>query len=248
MPILTLDALRQEIRRESNPHRAKASARFFKSGAGEYGEGDRFIGLTVPQMRTLARRAVALPLRGVQNLLRSPIHEHRFIALEMLVMRFEHAGEVERRKLVAFYLRHTRFINNWDLVDTSAPYLLGEHLLNRPKTILMRLARSPSVWERRIAIVSTLTLIKNDDFAPTLAIARQLLADGHDLIHKAVGWMLREVGKRDEAVLRTFLDRHASRMPRTMLRYAIERFPEKMRLHYRRIPRVSSSLPLEEVR
>lgn len=239
-PISTLDALQHEIRRQASPAKARASAWFFKTGPGEYGEGDIFVGLTVPEMRTLAQRAAALPLRDVRMLLRSAIHEHRLIALEMLVMRFERASAPERETLVAFYLKHTACINNWDLVDASAPYILGEHLLNRPKTILKQLARSPSLWERRIAIVSTLAFIRNGDMTPTLAIATQLLTDEHDLIHKAVGWMLREVGKRDEPTLRTFLDRHAARMPRTMLRYAIERFPEKIRLHYRNIPRASS--------
>ena len=217
--------LRKELAAAADPERARNSAWFFKTGEGQYGHGDRFLGITVPVQRRIANRYVHLPLTGVEKLLASPIHEHRFVALEILVAQYEHGDTA----VFDFYLKHTRFINNWDLVDTSAPYIVGEHLLTRPRKILYRLARSKDLWERRIAIVSTQTLIRAGEIEDTFAIAKLLLADDHDLIHKAVGWMLRETGKQSAPALVRFLKEHYAQIPRTALRYAIERFPQPNR-------------------
>ena len=212
----------------ANPDRAHISQRFFKTGPGEYGEGDRFVGLTVPQVRKLAKQYRQLSLTETKRLLCSPIHEERLLALLILVGAFAKADEAGQRRIYEFYLRSTKFINNWDLVDCSAEHIVGAHSRSR----LSQLARSKSLWERRIAVLATLHFIKRGEFAPTLAIARQLLRDREDLIHKAVGWMLREVGKRDLPVEEAFLRQHYRQMPRTMLRYAIERLPEARRQCY----------------
>jgi len=222
---MRLSDLKKELAAAADPERARNSASFFKTGEGQYGHGDRFIGLTVPTMRRIAHRYVHLPLTDVEKLLASPIHEHRFVALEILVAQYEHGDSA----VFDFYLKHTKFINNWDLVDTSAPYIVGEHLLTRPRKILYRLAKSKDLWERRIAIVSTQTLIRAGEIEDTFAIARILLDDKHDLIHKAVGWMLREAGKQSAPGLVKFLKEHYPQMPRTALRYAIERFPAEQR-------------------
>jgi 3-methyladenine DNA glycosylase AlkD len=213
----------------ANPTRAAGAARYFKSGVGEYGERDKFIGIPVPALRNAALRYLALPLPDLALLLGSPVHEHRLAALEILVAQYEVAAEAERKKIVEFYLQHTQGINNWDLVDASAPYILGEHLKTRSRRPLFRLAKSKSVWERRMAIVATLMLIRNGETADTFLIAEKLLADPHDLIHKAVGWALRETGKISEPELLAFLERHYASIPRTTLRYAIERFPPQQR-------------------
>jgi len=222
---LTLTNLKKELAAAADPERARNSAWFFKTGEGQYGHGDRFIGLTVPAMRRIARRYVHLPLTDVAKVLASPIHEHRFVALEILVAQYEQGDT----RIFNFYLKHTKFVNNWDLVDTSAPYIVGEHLLTRPRKILYRLAKSKNLWERRIAIVSTQTLIRDGEIEDTFAIAKILLPDEHDLIHKAVGWMLREAGKQSAPALVKFLKQHYAQMPRTALRYAIERFPAERR-------------------
>ena len=221
--------LKKELRASADPERARNSAWFFKTGEGQYGHGDRFIGLTVPTIRRIAHRYVHLPLTDVTKLLASPIHEYRFAALEILVAQYERGNE---KPVFDFYLKHTRFVNNWDLVDTSAPYIVGEHLLTRPRKVLYRLAKSKNIWERRIAIVSTMMFIRAGETEDTFAIARLLLADDHDLIHKAVGWMLREAGKQSTPALLRFLNEHRGEMPRATLRYAIERFPaaERKRL------------------
>ena len=177
-------------------------------------------------MRRIAHRHTHLPLTEVSRLLASPIHEHRFVALEILVAQYERGNEPA---IFDFYLKHTKFVNNWDLVDTSAPYMVGRHLLTRPRKILYRLAKSRNLWERRIAIVSTLALIRVGEIEDTFAIAKLLLADEHDLIHKAVGWMLREAGKQSAPALLRFLKENYSALPRTTLRYAIERFPAPRR-------------------
>jgi 3-methyladenine DNA glycosylase AlkD len=221
--------LERALKAAADPRRAAAVARFFKTGKGEYGEGDQFIGITVPALRKIARQHVALGLDELARLLASPIHEHRLASLEILVAQYERAGEAERERIVAFYLRNTAGMNNWDLVDAAAPYILGEHLKARPRTALDRLAGSASLWERRIAIVSTLALIRGGEIAETHRIARKLLADEHDLIHKAVGWALRESGKVSSSELVKFLREHYRRIPRTTLRYAIERFPAAQR-------------------
>ena len=231
-------ALSQELRKVSSPARARINQWFFKTGAGQYGEGDRFRGITLPDIRKLARRFGDLPLADVLRLLKSAWHEDRLLALIVLVRRHARGDERTRAALHALYLRHTRFVNSWDLVDSSAEQLVGAHLRTGRRQRLRRLAKSPLVWERRIAMLATYHYIKNGEFDDALAVAELLLDDEHDLIHKAVGWMLREIGKRDLAAEETFLRRHAARMPRTMLRYAIERFPERRRRQYLRVKRV----------
>jgi 3-methyladenine DNA glycosylase AlkD len=227
-----LTQLRQEIRKHADPAQAKNLMRFFKTGPGEYGEGDRFLGITVPVQRAIAGRHRDLPAADAEKLLKSKIHEDRLISLMILIGLYNRGGVAGRDGVIRIYLSNTAHINNWDLVDLSAPPLLGRHLADRDRSLLYRLARSASLWERRIAIISTLAFIRNGDLGTTFDIAEVLLADNHDLIHKAVGWMLREAGKRDRAAETRFLDRYAAVMPRTMLRYAIEKFPEKMRRAY----------------
>ncbi len=222
-------ALRATLRRQADPTRARHVARFFKCGRGEYGEGDRFLGVTVPAQRIVARQFRDLSLADVEALLQSPIHEERLTALLILVDQFRR-HEALRASIVRLYLRRLRWVNNWDLVDTSAPQILGSWLVGRPRDRLDRMARSNNLWQRRIAMVATYRFILDGDSADAIRIATILLEDEHDLIHKAVGWMLREVGKRvGEDVLRGFLTDHAATMPRTMLRYAIERFPPQER-------------------
>lgn len=181
---MRLANLKKELAAAADPERARNSAWFFKTGEGQYGQGDQFIGLTVPTMRRIAHRYIHLPLADVEKLLASPIHEHRFVALEILVAQYERENSPA---IVDFYLKHTQFINNWDLVDTSAPYILGQHLLIRPRKILYRLAKSRNLWERRIAVIATMPLIRAGELEDTFAIAKILLPDEHDLIHKAVG-------------------------------------------------------------
>lgn len=231
---MTANEVKKSIRVLGNPAKAVNSARFFKTGKGQYGEGDRFLGLTVPEQRRIAKRFRELPVEEIAKLLASPYHEDRFTALEILVMRYERSGPDEREELAMFYLRHADRVNNWDLVDTSAPYILGHYLHSRSekREMLLELARSESLWERRIAIVSTLYHIGQGRYRETCMIARILLGDREDLIHKATGWMLREVWKRDAQAAERFLDKHATVMPRTMLRYAIERMPEGKRREY----------------
>lgn len=201
--------------------------RFFKTAPGEYGEGDQFLGLTVPQVRAMLPQTDELTEAEVLELLRSKWHEERLLALLILVRRFDKAkkDEAARAQIVKLYLANTAWINNWDLVDTSAPQILGAWLLTRDRAVLGRLAKSESLWEQRIAVVATLAFIRAGDFADTLRLCGQFLTHKHDLLHKACGWMLREAGKRNVEVLREFLRLHASRMPRTMLRYAIEKLP-----------------------
>lgn len=198
--------------------------RFFKTGPGEYGEGDRFLGVTVPTLRALAREHQDLPLKQITILLKSPWHEERVLALLILVRQYARGTLDQRQRIYRAYLAHTRHINNWDLVDCSAEHIVGAHLSNGGSATLVTLARSDNLWRRRIAVMATYYDIKRGAFRETLKLARLLLDDEHDLIHKAMGWMLREVGKRDRDALEAFLKRHADRMPRTMLRYAIERF------------------------
>ena len=225
--------IRARLRALANPTIAAHSARFFKTGPGEYGAGDRFLGIRVPDVRRVAREFHAAPLRTALALLRSPLHEERLLALVLLVARFERGGDRERAEIYAHYRKHTpRYVNNWDLVDTSAAPIVGAYLEPRDRGPLYELARSPSLWERRVAIIATFAYIKKRSFADALAITELLLADREDLIQKAVGWMLREVGNRDLAALERFLCKHYAGMPRTMLRYAIERLPERRRKAY----------------
>lgn len=204
--------------------------RFFKTGPGEYGEGDRFRGIVVPVLRALARKHGGQSAASCEALLHSPWHEERLLALIILAGNFERADEAGQRAIYRLYLANTAWINNWDLVDLSAPDIPGEWLLGRPKTPMLRLARSGGLWERRIAMVASHAWIRQGRFDDALAIAAILLNDRHDLIHKATGWMLREIGKRDLSAEESFLRRHCRAMPRTALRYAIERFPEEQRL------------------
>lgn len=225
----TLSGLKRELARDANPERARASAWFFKTGRGEYGEGDKFIGLTVPAQRAIANRYTLLGFTDLERLLASRIHEHRFTALLILVAQYENGNAAAKQKVFDFYLKHTHRVNNWDLVDTSAPYIVGEHLVTRSRQVLYRLAQSRDLWERRIAMVATMAFIRRGDLSDVFAIADRLLADNHDLIHKAIGWMLREAGKQSPTEMIDFLKRNYSRMPRTALRYAIERLPEAQR-------------------
>lgn len=233
LPSPPLRTVREALRRHASPTKARILQGFFKTGPGEYGEGDVFIGVTVPQTRSVARRFNNSGNAVLRALLKSGVHEERLLALILLVDRFSRAAPNDKRAIFDFYLANSRFINNWDLVDLSAPNIVGDYLATfKNRSILRKLAGSANLWERRIAIVSTHALIRLNEFDDTLAIARLLLNDGEDLIHKAVGWMLREVGKRNVAVLETFLAQHYRTMPRTMLRYAIERFPETRRQAY----------------
>jgi 3-methyladenine DNA glycosylase AlkD len=227
-----LAAVRRDIRALGSPERAKHSLRFFRTGPGEYGEGDKFLGLTVPEMRAIAKRYRDLGHEDVLKLLQSEWHEDRVVALLLLVEGYHRGDDSRRQKIHGDYLANTRRINNWDLVDMSAGQLVGRHLDATEISLLEKLARSKDLWERRIAIVSTFHFIKQRELAPTLRIAEMLLEDSHDLIHKAVGWMLREVGKKDRKALDAFLAKHYREMPRTMLRYAIERHPESTRKRY----------------
>ncbi len=229
---MSLHLIRQALQRHADPVRAEHSQRFFKTGPGQYGEGDIFIGLTVPQTRTIARTHRTLPRPDIERLLYSKIHEERLLALFILVLQFQKGDEKEQEAVYRYYMSHTKQVNNWDLVDSSASYIAGAYLYERDKAVLYRLAHSTNLWERRIGIVATHFFIRKKSYSTTLAIAEQLLGDTHDLIHKAVGWMLREVGKKDKNVLLDFLDRHAAHMPRTTLRYALERLDRPVRVHY----------------
>lgn len=229
-----VEQIEKELHRLGDPEIAQFLTRFFKTGPGEYGEGDRFLGIRVPILRKLAKRHASLELPGCRALLISPYHEARLLALLLLVQAYARGSEEQRNAIYRLYLDHTTCVNNWDLVDSSAEHIVGRHLEKREKTVLYDLARSPSVWERRIAIMATFRYVKAGSFDETLRIADMLLLDAHDLIHKAAGWMLREIGKRDQPVAEAFLRPRYRRMPRTMLRYAIERYPDALRRRYLR--------------
>ena len=231
---MSLAKLKKELRSLANPEKAKVYQRFFKTGKGHYGEGDIFLGITVPEQRKIAKKFYKnLTLQDIQKLLSSKIHEERFTALEALNFMYE-KNVSERKNIFDFYLDNTSRINNWDLVDTSAPYILGEYLFNRNKSILLKLSKSQNLWEKRISIIATFYFIKHSRFEETLKIAEILMNDKHDLIHKAVGWMLREVGNKNLFVEENFLKKHYKKMPRTMLRYAIEKFDDEKRKMYLR--------------
>lgn len=229
---MSLEELRQTIKKSANPAQAKILSRFFKTGRGEYGEGDEFLGIKVPISRSIAKQFKDLTLTEIQELLNSPIHEERLIALFILIEHFKKADGHIKKIIFNFYLRNTKRVNNWDLVDLSAERIIGVYLLDKDNNVLFKLARSKNLWEKRIAIMSTFHFIKNGNYETTLAIADMLLKDEHDLIHKAVGWMLREIGNRNLKVEETYLKEYYKTMPRTMLRYAIEKFPEKKRQAY----------------
>ena len=229
--------IKRRLRLHADAGRVPVLRSFFKTGPGEYGEGDTFIGVTVPALRATCRECRGASLTEIRVLLDSSIHEERLLALLLLVDAFNRGNSAARQNMYELYRARTARINNWDLVDVSAPAIVGGWLQDRSRAPLRALAKSPFLWERRIAIVATAYFIRRGEFDDTLAIARLLLRDSHDLIHKAAGWMLREVGKKDGAAARRFLDAHASDMPRTMLRYAIERFPPAEREAYLRMGR-----------
>jgi len=220
------------LRKLGSKEKAQIAQRFFKTGPGEYGEGDVFVGVRAPELRGLAKEFQDLTPEEIRILLRSEIHEERALALLILVRNCTRGDQREQERIYKLYMRHLRFINNWDLVDVSAEHMVGAYLRERSKKPLYALARSKNLWERRISILATFHYIKRNEFSETLKIAKMLLLDEEDLIHKAVGWMLREVGKRDLAAEERFLKTNYKKMPRTMLRYAIERFPEPKRQRY----------------
>lgn len=220
------------LRALANPEKAVIYKRFFKTGRGEYGEGDKFLGVTVPNIRVVAKQFQELPILKIKKLLRSPFHEERMLALCILMLQYNLGDQKIRTQIYHLYLANAKHINNWDLVDTTAQHIVGRHLEGKSKTILFRLAASKNLWKRRIAILSSFWEIRKGRTTLPLALAEKLLHDSHDLIHKAVGWMLREVGKKDGKVLRRFLDAHATIMPRTMLRYAIEKFSNQEQRKY----------------
>jgi 3-methyladenine DNA glycosylase AlkD len=226
----------RELYKSKDSVKSQVLARFFKTGKGEYGEGDIFLGVVVPKQRMIAKDFANIPLSEIKKLLKNRIHECRLTALFILVNRYRKSDNSGKRKIALFYLANTKFINNWDLVDLSAPNIIGSYLSDKDNSDLYKLAVSKNLWERRIAILSTLTFIRANKFDDTLALAELLLTDKHDLIHKAVGWMLREVGKRDQSQLEGFLKLHYQDMPRTMLRYAIEKFsPRKRQVYLTRV-------------
>ena len=224
--------IKYEIRKLANKKTAKHSQRFFKTGKGQYGEGDIFLGIRVPVLRKIAKKFRRISLAEVSKLLESKFHEERLLSILMLVNLFKSGDEDDQELIYELYLDKTKFINNWDIVDISAGNIVGEFLFEKDKAPLYRLVFSENLWERRIAIVATFYFIRNDEFDDTLKIAEILFTDKEDLIHKAVGWMLREVGKRVIEIEEEFLEEHYLKMPRTMLRYAIERFPETRRKMY----------------
>lgn len=240
-----------DLEKLKDPKKAEILQKFFKTGKGEYGEGDVFLGLTVPQQRLIAKRYIDVSLNELENLISSKIHEYRLTALIILTLKYKKGAESEKNKIFDLYLKNTKYINNWDLVDLSAPNIIGEYLLRycHPErsegsidsrlrgndsdcAILYKLAKSENLWEKRISIISTYTFIRKNQFEHTLKISEILLSDKHDLIYKAVGWMLREVGKRDQTTEEEFLTTHYKKMPRTMLRYAIEKFDGEKRKFY----------------
>jgi len=267
---MSYSIITKDLHHLSNPEKARILSGFFKTGKGQYGEGDIFLGIPVPQSREIAKRYIEADVKTIQELLESKIHEHRLVALLILVEKFKKANEKNRKLIVNFYLKNTNFINNWDLVDLSADKILGEYLLGRSfasprssekprfseipksfgfrefqkaalfenfdkeKSLLYKLAKSRNLWEKRMAIISTFAFIKRNRFKETFKITKLLLEEKHDLIHKACGWMLREVGKRNQKEAERFLQKYHKKMPRTMLRYAIERFDEKKKEFYMR--------------
>jgi len=220
-----IEEIKKELNKKANKEKAKILARFFKTGKGEYGEGDVFIGIKVPDQREVAKKFKEASFKDLKELIKSDIHEYRLTALLILIFRYK----ANKEKAFNFYIKNTKKINSWDLVDLSAPNIIGDYLIDQDRSILYDFAKSENLWEKRIAIISTFTFIKNNDFKDTFKISEILLNDKHDLIHKAVGWMLREIGKRDIGEEKIFLKKYYKKMPRTMLRYAIEKFPEQER-------------------
>jgi 3-methyladenine DNA glycosylase AlkD len=232
--IMIVRNIRKKLRQLGSEEKAKVLQRFFKTGPGAYGEGDVFIGVRVPDLRKLVKEYQDITIKEVMQLLRSSIHEERLFALLILVSKYSKGNETVKKRIYELYLQTTKFINSWDLVDGSAQHIVGAFLMDKSKEPIYRLAKSNSLWERRIAILSTFHFIKHDNYSETLKISKILLTDEQDLIHKAVGWMLREIGKRHISTEEIFLKKYYKRMPRTMLRYAIEKFPESKRKKYLR--------------
>lgn len=224
----------KEILAQRSQNKSQILSRFFKTGKGEYGEGDKFLGITVPVSRSIAKKYFDISFDDIKELIKNEYHEVRLVAILIMVHKYQKAkSEKEKKSIVDFYLKNTKYINNWDLVDLSAGYIMGDYLIEKDKKILGKLARSENLWEKRIAIISTFGFIYKGEYEWTFKITNILMNDNHDLIHKACGWMLREVGKRvSEKELMLFLDKNTDKMPRTMLRYAIERLPEKKRIYY----------------
>ena len=229
---IVIAGIQHELEAYIDPIKKEYLPRFFKTGKGQYGEGDRFLGVVVPNTRLVAKLHKDEPFEVMAGLLQSEWHECRLCALLMLVERFKKSDEAGKKDIYDFYLSQTARINNWDLVDLSAPGIVGEYLKDKTREDLYRLADSSLLWDQRIAVVSTYTLIKNNDFIEILRLSEQLLSHKHDLMQKAIGWMLREMGKRDKDLLVQFLERYCKIMPRTMLRYAIEKFPEEERREF----------------
>lgn len=227
-----MNKILKEIYSKINKKKAKLLSGFFKMGKGQYGEGDVFFGLTMPVSREIAEKYKDIPFSEINSLLKNKVHEVRLICILVLVHRYKKGTADEKKKIVDFYLKNTKYINNWDLVDLSADRILGDYLLDKNRDILLKLACSKNLWEQRIAIISTFAFIRKGDIKWTLKIAKIFIEHNHDLIHKATGWMLRETGKKNMKELRKFLNANISRMPRTMLHYAIERLPENIRLKY----------------
>ncbi len=227
-----MNPVKADLDKIANPTNAKLLSRFFKTGKGEYGEGDVFLGITVPAQRNVAKRHLNASFVDLKELLSSPMHEHRLTALIILTEKYKISDAPGKKKIADFYLRNIAHVNNWDLVDLSAPRILGDYIYDKDRKILYDLVKSKNLWERRISIISTFAFIKLNDFEDTLKLAEILLNDKHDLMHKAVGWALREIGKRDQKTEEKFLRKHYRNMPRTMLRYAIERFDKEKRKFY----------------
>lgn len=224
--------LKNNLTELSDSERKKNLQRFFKTGKGEYGEGDVFLGVKVPDVRKVGKKYRKLPLSGVSELLNSEIHEHRQVGIFILVDQYQRGNKEDQKRIAEFYLENTHRINNWDLVDSSAHKILGDYYRDKPKDILYKLSQSDNLWERRISVIGTFAYIPDGSFETSLTIAETLLHDPHDLIHKAVGWMLREIGKRDQNTLESFLQKHYKTMPRTMLRYSIEKLDKQKKQYY----------------
>lgn len=236
MPIAQI---KKELRQAASPEKAAILQRFFKTGPGEYGAGDKFIGVVMPDQRVIAKKYFEiLSLPETEELLHSPYHEDRMLALIILTFKFAKATAGEQAKIYKLYLKNTKWINNWDLVDVTTPRIVGAYSFYHDRQLVYKLVKSKSLWERRIAVLATFYYIKQGEISDSLALAKLLLKDDHDLMHKAVGWMLREVGKADQKALENFLDEFAHRMPRTMLRYSIERLPESRKKKYLSIKKV----------
>jgi len=222
----------QELKKKYDPVRAKHSQRFFKTGKGEYGEGDVFLGLNMPEQREIAKKYLDLPLNDIQKLVDSKIHEHRMVGLLIVTYKYAKGDDKEKEKLFKFYVKNSKQVNNWDLVDVTCHKVVGDYLLDKDRKLLYKWARSKNLWEKRLAIISTFAFFRREELDDSYKIATMLLHDQHDLIHKAVGWTLRECGKRDLSRLYKFLDQHTRTMPRTALRYAIEKLPDAKRKYY----------------